>query len=255
MKKYFGIILAAMLMVGAAGQAMAYFADTTHLVRVVFNRNGQVEVATDLGFTAANLAATAPNANLAVGGGAAAFNVGMVTGAGSMADLWVAYFAMDTANQAWLAGTSPIVAGARKGTGLFTNVSNIDFNYNQLGGATGTVVLPQSAANAYTSLFNATTLGGYGNYVNQTSDLQFGTEVSLANLAAADGFIDQTLYYFSAANTASTGVATVTLRTLVDANGNGYTVINPSAVPIPPSVLLLGSGLLGMIGIRRKFSV
>ena len=46
MKKYFGIILAAMLMVGAAGQAMAFFAEG-ELIRVVYNHTGTVEVATD----------------------------------------------------------------------------------------------------------------------------------------------------------------------------------------------------------------
>jgi hypothetical protein len=33
---------------------------------------------------------------------------------------------------------------------------------------------------------------------------------------------------------------------------DGEVVLNPSAVPIPGSLLLLGSGLLGLFGIRRK---
>lgn len=257
MKKYFGIFVAAMLLLGAASQAMAYFAGTTELVRVVFNRNGTVEVATDLG-NINTLAATAPNANLAVGNGTAAFTVGQVTGAGSMADLFVAYFATDGITNAWIAGTSPILAGSRKGTSLNTGVESINTYYNSLGGTTGTVVGSHGVGNnTYTELFNQTTLGGYGNFVNQSTDLQFGTEVNLANLVAANGFTDQILYGFignANATIAPTGVAGVTIRTLVDANGNGYTVINPSAVPIPPSVLLFGSGLLGMIGIRRKIA-
>jgi hypothetical protein len=43
--------------------------------------------------------------------------------------------------------------------------------------------------------------------------------------------------------------------TTIDLNGYNFaTVINPSAVPIPGSVLLLGSALLGLFGIRRKRS-
>ena len=41
---------------------------------------------------------------------------------------------------------------------------------------------------------------------------------------------------------------TFDIRTLA----NGYTEINPATVPIPPSMLLLGTGLLGLIGFRRK---
>ena len=79
-----------------------------------------------------------------------------------------------------------------------------------------------------------------------------GGEMNLAALSTV-GFVDQTLYFFDSPQSALFGVATVTLRTMAD----GSTIINPgsaSAVPIPPSVLLLGSGLLGMIGIRRKIS-
>ena len=39
----------------------------------------------------------------------------------------------------------------------------------------------------------------------------------------------------------------------IDLSGDKIaTVINPSAVPIPGSVLLLASGLLGLFGFRRK---
>ena len=40
------------------------------------------------------------------------------------------------------------------------------------------------------------------------------------------------------------------LYTTVDGNGNITTSVAPT--PIPASVLLLGSGLLGLVGIRRK---
>jgi hypothetical protein len=53
-------------------------------------------------------------------------------------------------------------------------------------------------------------------------------------------------------NSVSNPVTDFTITTL-----DGSTVINPaqtSATPIPPSILLMGSGLLGLVGIgRRKF--
>lgn len=253
MKKYFGIFLAAMLMVGAAGQAMAYFADG-ELFRVVYNHNGQAEVATDLG-SATSLAGTAANANLTVGGGAAAFSLGMVTGATGVGDLYVAYFGKIGIADAWISGNPAVapVAGKLKGNGFNSDVTGMSTNYGSFGGTTGTVTGQQSHPNSFNSLFNDGPLEQYnffGGFIPLKSP---GGEMNLAALSTV-GYVDQVLYFWDTPNsftTAFPGVATVTLRTMAD----GSTIINPgSAVPIPPSVLLLGSGLLGMIGIRRKIS-
>jgi hypothetical protein len=50
------------------------------------------------------------------------------------------------------------------------------------------------------------------------------------------------------------GQAVAAAETVVDANGDGYTVINPasSPVPVPPILRLLAPGLLGLIGLRRR---
>jgi hypothetical protein len=45
-------------------------------------------------------------------------------------------------------------------------------------------------------------------------------------------------------------VKVATIRTLAD----GTSTINPSAVPVPAAVYLLGSGLLGLVGLRRRIS-
>jgi len=66
--------------------------------------------------------------------------------------------------------------------------------------------------------------------------------------ATQQGFVD------ISGNWADTHVATVRFGVEEDDLGNDYlyTQINP--VPIPGSLLLLGSGLLGLFGVRRKNS-
>lgn len=49
---------------------------------------------------------------------------------------------------------------------------------------------------------------------------------------------------------ASLGIATTLNDGVLTTSFSPYTP--PAAAPIPPSVLLFGSGLLGLIGIRRK---
>jgi hypothetical protein len=73
-----------------------------------------------------------------------------------------------------------------------------------------------------------------------------------ASLAALDtvGYVDQLLYYYSTPDDASSGSPLYTIRSWA----NGTSEINPNVVPIPAAVYLLGSGLLGLIGIRRKMS-
>jgi hypothetical protein len=82
-------------------------------------------------------------------------------------------------------------------------------------------------------------------------------EISLADLATK-GYVDQFLYYFATPNSnaaSSTGVKVATIRTKLNTNNIITTEINPVSqvtTPIPAAAWLMGSGLLGMIGIRRK---
>ena len=48
------------------------------------------------------------------------------------------------------------------------------------------------------------------------------------------------------------GPATTLTFTSGDSTGYGPALDNVSVIPLPPSVLLLGSGLLGLVGLRRK---
>ena len=52
--------------------------------------------------------------------------------------------------------------------------------------------------------------------------------------------------------TSGTGYYVVVTETGSRQNGNGTLTINPSAVPIPGAVWLLGSGIVGLIGLRTR---
>jgi hypothetical protein len=75
-------------------------------------------------------------------------------------------------------------------------------------------------------------------------------EVNLAALVAPGGTASLDLYYYpnATANIAGTGLAVADITI-----GNGSTQIH--ATPIPATFLLFGSGLLGLVRIRRKQAV
>ena len=95
-------------------------------------------------------------------------------------------------------------------------------------------------------------IGSMGIYLDPVSAGK--TEVTNSNSALLN---TQLLYVFAnldsqnagtpLANAAGNPIANFTILT-----ASGATTINPSAVPIPPSILLMGSGLLGLIGIGRR---
>jgi hypothetical protein len=72
--------------------------------------------------------------------------------------------------------------------------------------------------------------------------------------AAIDSVATGALHFFGVIDTA--GISSLLIDT-GGASGSFATIsdltVGASAVPLPPSVLLLGSGLLGLIGFRRKF--
>ncbi len=259
MKKYFGIILAAMLMVGAAGQAMAAFTKPD-LLRIVINvgaTGNPLEVGTDLGLSAINIQSTASNTVL--GGGTNAFSLGQfgLSQPSDWSNLVVTYMALNVGTKSlWsTAATEPV------GNTLVYVSTQSSFNsvyvtgyFDASPGTTGIIRKDKTGSYFMSMDKNGTngSVGSLGGYLTpgQTTNNFFGVEKSLADLATI-GYVDQDLYYWANGSTSGTPtLLSMTIRTMAD----GSTIINPSAVPIPPSVLLLGSGLLGMIGIRRKIS-
>ena len=248
-KKLVALFAAALMTLSFAGTAMAAFVQGD-LIRVVYDTVGSKEYATDLGSWATLTAATN---GTTVGGGADAFTLAN-TGAASVSNLVVGYFLVTKNTQFSFAGdaggglTSETSANGR----AYSNLNNPLGNYNSLAGAaTSVVVADKTVGNTYYNLADGAgvTVGQYGGYVVNNP----GGTMSLTALTTT-GYVDQTIYSWTGLlNSAQTGVANFTVRTMAD----GSTILgnsNTAAVPVPPAFFLMGSGLLGIFGVRRKMN-
>ena len=244
MKKLAVIAAAAMLVFSFVGQAAAYFDDELSITRVVYHRSGTFEVGTDLMVNAEDLRLNPSNyQDYITGGGMAAWNIGMFPGA-DYSDLYVAYFAKyQTGADAYISGPDTgLTTGNRKIGGFNTGATAITGLYQT--GLEQTVTFEQANENSYWKNMDKAGLSIGSMAALLTTYL---ANESLGTLLT-DGFVDQYLYFWDTANSVGSGLQIATIRTMAD----GSTIINPNPVPIPGSVLLLASGLLGVFGFRRK---
>jgi hypothetical protein len=238
MKKFLTLIaVAAVMTAGLANNALAYF-EEGHLVRVVWQDNGTQESVTDLGAWS-TLSGSA--ANTVVG---PALNT-----LGTTYDhLNVAYFVIDSdpyAAPKYLSGGVTAPSTVDNMDGLSPALLNISSYYGLAG--TQTVTGQNNTVGAYIENMN------YGGALNGSFNGYYLTGNGEANLAVltGGGYADLVMYSFADSFSPNVGVALMTIRTLAD----GATLLNAGAaspVPVPGSVLLFGSGLLGLFGIRRK---
>ena len=245
LKKKFAAMIAAALMTMSASSAFAAFADL-ELIRVYYDRTGS-EFATDLG----NVKTILDNAK----------QPGGVTLDGSFGTLtsgYAVYFALDRTtgvSDLWATGKvgvdSVIVGGATGLTSLKSGTSSMYALYNANATDGGTEYTGAAAAtSSYKNKLSATQ-GTLATSINNASRLN--TEASLAGvIGSGTGSAVQALYFWENALTTVAAEKIGVLAATITTNADGTSTIVAAPTPIPPAFLLMGSGLLGMVGLRRK---
>jgi hypothetical protein len=237
-KKLATFAVAAMLTLSASS-AFAAFADL-ELFRVVYERTtGTTEQVTDLG-----------NVNTIVANGTGTF-AGPALSATNNANLYVAYFAVNRlANTFWVSGSTntalkPVAVGAAGFNSTKNGSNNFYSYYNTLTPSNGVYTGQQSNLNSYISALG----NAMGNDVNIAT--RANTEASLASIVGVAGAsVTQYLYIFNGTATTGNGASTFT-NIALHTNSDGSTTVTP----IPAAFYLMGSGLMGLVGLRRRNKV
>jgi len=241
-----------MLVLSFAGQAMADFA-VGDLIEVVYQSGaGNPEVAIDLG----NMTAlTTPGAVTDTTFTTNEWSLSNFPGA-NYSNLNVAYFMYGGSGVFLLSGpvdstgTNPqTIMGNGKANSAGGAMSSVLSLYASLSGGSGMATTTISNLDSYYYLLdkNGTGVGSFASLVNGGTN----NEANLAPLATT-GYVDQYLYYYpqSASNVKnSQGVEIADIRTF--ANGS-VEIIPLVTTPLPAAFWLLGSGLVGLVGIRRR---
>jgi hypothetical protein len=254
MKKILMLMVVAVLMFGVSGQAMAAFSGGD-LIQVVFSTSGVNEVATDLGSISA---LTSPSAGV-VSYTANNFNLSQLGGTADASNSYVAYFAImspingGSANKnAWFSGTGGTQSVAKTAFGGYdTHYSVTTGQYQVSGGGASQVVLATSNANSFWAQLttNGASLGGMGGILTNANAT---AAQSLANLATL-GYVTTNLYYYGAIP-GTPGAYAGTNVSGMTTYADGHSALNGPTTPIPAAVYLFGSGLMGLVGLRRKMA-
>lgn len=242
MKKTFSTLFAALLVFAVVGQASAYFEAGT-LTQVAYVAD-DTEAATDLGIDLATYDfANASNDTVANG----TLSLTQFPTTNNWGDVQVGIWGVSDGYGyfATTSETAPTI-GERKFASFNGAASTANGNYAVYG--ENPVTAPTSVSTSYSTLFNSnqTTPGQY-------AGLNLDNAVGEANLAdlATQGYIDMYLYKVDGTGRSAV-LASEDYLAVIRVTAAGDTIVNPNAVPVPAAVLLFGSGLLGLIGFRKR---
>jgi hypothetical protein len=237
-------LLAAAAMTLAAGNAFASFSQGD-LIQVVVNSDSTVETATDLG----SITSLESASNLTVSNVLNADN----------ANQNVFYFAATNSTHTVSVGAvAPITTYTKETSGSSAtglSVTVIPY-YNTLTAANNAygysvVTANNTNTSSYNVFANAAGTGSVAALLNIAN--QANAYSSLASLATTP--INETVYTFTNIEQNKSGSNLTTPGVAIEIASNGNVIINASQAaptPIPAAAYLLGSGLLGLLGFRRK---
>jgi|GEM_PF-6887565 len=254
MNKIFAFGVTGLLMLGTASQASASF-EAGHFTMSIYN--GTI---TEMGFDLGALDVHTSVANLLTGLDFSTFTsstraIGIYTEIGDQPNnIYEGYFATTKATGALTVaatGTADLRPSPTIGAAFNNNEQSVRGYYATLDtDHDGIVSLVPTAASSFKTKMNNT----YGGLVGNTSS-------SAKN--PLTGSVNMYLYHFDTANYAQKQATETGYNYIVDgttydgvftltSDGNLSYTTNLAPVPIPGAVWLLGSGLVGLAGIRRR---